>query len=117
MRVLIVLMSFFVLGILGFFLISGNTQDAKQLNTLIEKGPEFCDTTYSKFYGKTKVQVFFLASKKRAKNKGLILLLPGWNLPVLDWKFKTKVCQRAIELGYHLLLVDMGKSVYFRWWW
>jgi len=112
MRVLIVLMSFFVLGIVGFFLISGNTQDAKQLNTSIEKGPKFYDTTYSQFYGKTKVQVFFLASNKHAKNKGLILFLPGWNLPVLDWRYKTKVCQRATELGYHVLLVDMGKSVY-----
>ncbi len=112
MRVLIVLFSFFVLGILAFFLISGNTQDGKQLNTSIEKGPKFYDTTYSQFYGKTKVQVFFLTSKKHTKNRGLILLLPGWNLPVLDWKFKTKVCQRATELGYHVLLVDMGKSVY-----
>lgn len=112
MRVLFGLISFFVLGILGFFLISGNIQDAKQLNISIEKGPKFCDTTYSQFYGKTKVQVYFLASKKHTKNRGLILLLPGWNLPVLDWKFKTKVCQKATELGYHVLLVDMGKSVY-----
>jgi pimeloyl-ACP methyl ester carboxylesterase len=112
MRVLFGLISFFVLGILGFILISSKTQNDKQLNISIEKGPKLYETSYSKFYGKTKVQVFFLASKKHVKNKGLILLLPGWNFPVLDWKFKTKVCQRATELGYHVLLVDMGKSVY-----
>ncbi len=112
MRVLIVLFSFFVLGILAFILISSKTQNDKELNISIKKSPKLYETSYSKFYGKTKVKVYFLTSKKHTKKRGLILLLPGWNLPVLDWKYKTKVCQRATELGYHVLLVDMGKSVY-----
>ena len=43
---------------------------------------------------------------------GTIVVLPGWNLSVLDWCTKTTLCQKALEQGYILIMPEMGKSVY-----
>jgi S-formylglutathione hydrolase FrmB len=43
---------------------------------------------------------------------GTIVVLPGWNLPVLDWCTKTTLCQKALKQGYILIMPEMAKSVY-----
>lgn len=48
----------------------------------------------------------------KQKPKGTIVVLPGWNLPVLDWCSKTTLCEKALKYGYILIMPEMGKSVY-----
>ncbi|HEX2933792.1 MAG TPA: prolyl oligopeptidase family serine peptidase [Bacteroidales bacterium] len=44
--------------------------------------------------------------------KGVIVVLPGWKLPVLDWYTKTTFCQKALAMGYILIMPEMSKSIY-----
>ncbi len=44
--------------------------------------------------------------------KGIIVVLPGWKLPVLDWCTKTTFCQKALAKGYILIMPEMAKSIY-----
>ena len=44
--------------------------------------------------------------------KGTFLLLPGWNFPPDDWCLKTAICKKLVDLGYFVVMPDMGKSVY-----
>jgi S-formylglutathione hydrolase FrmB len=46
------------------------------------------------------------------KPKGVIIVLPGWKLPVLDWCTKTSLCQKALAEGYILIMPEMAKSIY-----
>jgi S-formylglutathione hydrolase FrmB len=68
------------------------------------------DTTYFAMYRNRGVQVKIILPKKQLK--GMILLLPGWNLPDLDWSTKTSVCSKALSMNFGLVFVEMGKSVY-----
>ena len=49
---------------------------------------------------------------KNVKNKGTILVLPGWNFPPDDWCSKTTLCEKSTKQGYNLVFPDMGKSTY-----
>lgn len=65
---------------------------------------------YSCNYRKTSYRYYLQNPQKR---NGLVLvLLPGWNYPVMDWKTKTGVVDSALSWGFQVLLCDMGKSVY-----
>jgi predicted esterase len=44
--------------------------------------------------------------------RGVIIVLPGWNLPVMDWCTKTSLCQKALRQGYILIMPEMAKSIY-----
>lgn len=44
--------------------------------------------------------------------KGSLLLLHGWNLPSTDFCNKTKLCQKALDSGYVLIIPNFGKSTY-----
>lgn len=44
--------------------------------------------------------------------KGVIVVLPGWKLPVYDWCTKTTFCQKALAMGYILIMPEMAKSIY-----
>lgn len=44
--------------------------------------------------------------------KGTFLVLQGWNLGAEEWCTKTQLCEKVKTKGYHLVLPDMGKSVY-----
>jgi S-formylglutathione hydrolase FrmB len=44
--------------------------------------------------------------------KGVIVVLPGWKLSVLDWCTKTSLCRKADEQGYILIMPEMAKSIY-----
>ena len=68
------------------------------------------DTTYFAMYRNKGVQVKIILPEKQLK--GMILLLPGWNLPDLDWSTKTSVCSKALSMNFGLVFVEMGKSVY-----
>ena len=68
------------------------------------------DTTYFAMYRNRGVQVKIILPEKQLK--GMILLLPGWNLPDLDWSTKTSVCSKALSMNFGLVFVEMGKSVY-----
>lgn len=68
------------------------------------------DTTYFAMYRNRGVQVKIILPEKQLK--GMILLLPGWNLPDVDWSAKTSVCSKALSMNFGLVFVEMGKSVY-----
>lgn len=65
---------------------------------------------YFKKFQSTSVRIEFLEPKK--SNDEVILFLPGWNYSATDWKNKTSIVDSALKMGYSVLLVDMGKSVY-----
>lgn len=44
--------------------------------------------------------------------KGTVLLLQGWNFPPNDWCVHTDICSKLLDKGYHLVMPDMGKSIY-----
>jgi len=54
----------------------------------------------------------YIKAPYQKKPIGTIVVLPGWNLPVLDWCTKTTLCQKALAQGYILIMPEMGKSVY-----
>lgn len=68
------------------------------------------DGTFYCNYRKTSYR-FYLQNPQK-KNGKVLMLLPGWNYPVMDWKTKTAVVDSALNWGFQVLLCDMGKSVY-----
>ena len=68
------------------------------------------DTTYFVMFRNRGVQVKIILPEQPPK--GMILLLPGWNLPDVDWSAKTTVCSKALSMNFGLIFVEMGKSVY-----
>ncbi len=68
------------------------------------------DTTYFAMYRNRGVQVKIILPEQPLQ--GMILLLPGWNLPDVDWSAKTSVCSKALSMNFGLVFVEMGKSVY-----
>jgi len=75
--------------------------------------PIVTDTVYRvKCMGKW-VEVRFEISKNSSESRRkLLLLLPGWNYSDTQWCTRTQVCENAMRLGYDLMFVEMGKSVY-----
>jgi pimeloyl-ACP methyl ester carboxylesterase len=61
--------------------------------------------------GKSKLTVYIQYPKTKVIH-GVIVVLPGWNLPVQDWCTKTTLCQKALEQGYILIMPEMSKSIY-----
>lgn len=55
-------------------------------------------------------KVYIQAPLKNAR--GAFLVLHGWNLPTDEWCTKTSLCSKATELGFFVILPDMGKSLY-----
>lgn len=43
---------------------------------------------------------------------GWIMVLPGWNFSRMDWCEKADLCTSAKEMGFGLVLPEMGKSIY-----
>lgn len=68
------------------------------------------DGTYNCNYYKISYR-FYLRNPQK-KNGKILVLLPGWNYPVMDWKNKTGVVDSALRWGFQVLMCDMGKSVY-----
>ncbi len=56
-------------------------------------------------------KVFINTPVHKAKH-GTLLVLKGWNLPPEDCCIKTTLCKKASEMGYYIVLPDMGKSIY-----
>lgn len=50
--------------------------------------------------------------KVPALEKGVCLLLHGWNLPSGDLCQKTDLCKKLLEAGYVLVIPDFGKTTY-----
>lgn len=46
------------------------------------------------------------------KNKGTILILPGWNYNRKKCCNESSFCTKALAMGYNLVLPEMGKSIY-----
>tara|TARA_Y100000385_G_C13082414_1_gene634647 strand:+ start:41 stop:922 length:882 start_codon:yes stop_codon:yes gene_type:complete len=46
------------------------------------------------------------------KVRGTILVLQGWNFPRTNWCDSTFLCDKALDLGYVLVMPEMGKSIY-----
>jgi len=87
-----------------------SSSQRKFVNFQFEKPCNLSDTTYFVNYNNHPVQVKILCPSKQIK--GVLLLLPGWNYPDLDWITKTSVVKSALNNQFALLLVEMGKSVY-----
>jgi len=78
--------------------------------SLISDIIEGVNGTYScDFYKKS--YKFYLQNPQNNRGK-LLVLFPGWNYPVMDWKHNTGVVDSALQWGFQVLLCDMGKSVY-----
>ena len=45
-------------------------------------------------------------------SSGDILLLPGWNFSRTLWCDSTTICEKAVKMGYRLIMPEMGKSIY-----
>lgn len=60
------------------------------------------------------VYYFNYTAENAAAAKGTIVVLPGWNYPVIDWCNKTTLCEKALGMGFNLLMVDMQKSIYYK---
>ena len=73
-------------------------------------GNQHIDTVVRLQNNKGSLDVYLKFPKQ--KPIGTIVVLPGWNLPVIDWCTKTALCQKALEQGYVLIMPEMGKSVY-----
>lgn len=106
---------FFLLFLGGHFLgtplFSLNSQcPPKSKKSELFKTPSFKDTTYFVMFRNRGVQVKLILPEKQLK--GMVLLLPGWNLPDVDWSAKTNVCSKALFMNFGLMFVEMGKSVY-----
>lgn len=69
------------------------------------------DTTIELANGTGKLAVY-LKTPKTSDVRGVIVVLPGWKLPVMDWCTKTTLCQKALDLGYILIMPEMAKSIY-----
>jgi S-formylglutathione hydrolase FrmB len=69
------------------------------------------DTTYIFYYKNLKVPVSIKFSKDA---KATILALPGWNLKSTDWCTKTKLCEKAKNKNFNVIMVEMQKSVYLK---
>ncbi len=54
----------------------------------------------------------YIKTPKHKSILGSIVVLPGWNLSVLDWCTKTTFCKKALEQGYILIMPEMAKSIY-----
>ena len=65
---------------------------------------------YLKFHGKM-VQTTIKVPDSGVV-KGVIVALPGWNYPAIDWCNKTLLCEKAFKKGYVLIMPEMGKSIY-----
>jgi len=85
-------------------------ESPKGLNVILKKPCSASDTTFFSKYNDIPIQVKIICPSKEIK--GVILLLPGWNYPDLDWVTKTAVVKTALENQFALLFVEMGKSVY-----
>ena len=68
------------------------------------------DTAFQVTFAETKVDFFY--RKADSSNSRVLALLPGWNYPVRDWESKTNVVNRALYMGFDVLLCEMGKSIY-----
>jgi len=82
----------------------------KTSNFHFEKPYHLSDSTYFINYNNHPVQVKIICPSKQIK--GVLLLLPGWNYPDIDWITKTSVVKTALNNQFALLFVEMGKSVY-----
>lgn len=69
------------------------------------------DTTIT-LKNKNEALTVYLKFPTTKEMKGTMVVLPGWNLSVLDWCTKTTLCQKALAQGYVLIMPEMGKSVY-----
>jgi hypothetical protein len=72
------------------------------------------DTVYFVPYRSKSIRVEIEVSKAVGANvpRKMLLLLPGWNYADTQWCTRTSVCSTALSLGYDVMMVEMGKSVY-----
>jgi Predicted esterase len=98
-------MNFKLLIIIGFLLLFGTK--APVLGNNVTTGN---DTVVKLLQNNEYLNVYIKFPKQ--KPLGTIVVLPGWNLPVLEWCSKTSLCEKALKQGYILIMPEMAKSVY-----
>ncbi|GAB5418929.1 MAG: hypothetical protein Crog4KO_00900 [Crocinitomicaceae bacterium] len=72
--------------------------------------PAISDTTLIYELGEFTSEVRIKAPKK--PYRGTILVLQGWNFPNTSWSDSSDLENLASELGFALVMPDMGKSIY-----
>jgi len=69
------------------------------------------DTTFTIKRANYDVNVYLLANKNFF-TRGTVILLHGWDLSPLSWCDQTSFCNELLSMGYHVIIPDLGKSVY-----
>ena len=69
------------------------------------------DTTFKIKRANNDVNVYLLANNNFF-TRGTVILLHGWDLSPLSWCDQTSFCNELLSMGYHVIIPDMGKSVY-----
>lgn len=69
------------------------------------------DTTFKIKRANYDVNVYLLANNNFF-TRGTVILLHGWDLSPLSWCDQTSFCNELLSMGYHVIIPDMGKSVY-----
>lgn len=118
--------TFFSLGFLFFALISlfacSDSQGKsvqpvhtqlleKPAQDLVNKPTLSNDTTVFYNFNGNPIEVI-IQFPKDSTFKGSIVALPGWNYPNTGWCDETTLCEKALKMGYALILPEMGKSIY-----
>ena len=69
------------------------------------------DTTFTIKRANNDLNVYLLANNNFF-TRGTVILLHGWDLSPLSWCDQTSFCNELLSMGYHVIIPDMGKSVY-----
>jgi len=69
------------------------------------------DTTFKIKRANNDLNVYLLANNNFF-TRGTVILLHGWDLSPLSWCDQTSFCDELLSMGYHVIIPDMGKSVY-----
>ena len=69
------------------------------------------DTTFKIKRANNDLNVYLLANNNFF-TRGTVILLHGWDLSPLSWCDQTSFCNELLSMGYHVIIPDMGKSVY-----
>jgi S-formylglutathione hydrolase FrmB len=89
------------------------SKDKKKASKLIEK--TMAKKTYKRLQG---FQTITISNIKvdiytpKANAIGNIVILPGWNFKKEEWCKQTNLCNKALSMGYTLIMPEMGKSIY-----
>lgn len=108
-KISFVLLSLMFLGFLINSTQEIKAESKKEAQTMDSSSKQ--DTLLTSYYFKRPIPVQIQYADS---SKGIILVLPGWNLRATEWCEKTTLCKKAKEKGFDLVFVEMQRSVYLK---